>query len=39
MKKKVNKEKKIRLQVETYKSRLLQWWNTLCIGPNKAPKK
>ena len=32
------KKKKFRLQVKAYKSRVLQWWNMLYIGPNKAPK-
>ena len=36
--KQVNKEKKIRLRVKAFKSRLPQWWNTLCMGPNNTPK-
>ena len=24
------------LQAKVYKSRLLQWWNTLCMGPKKC---
>ena len=42
MNKPVNKEKEIRLQVKvklgSYKSRLLQWWNTLRMGPDNTPK-
>ena len=33
-----NKEKKITLRVKVYKSRLPQWWNTQCMGPDKVPK-
>ena len=38
MSKQVNKEQKDRPQGKAYKSRLLQWWNTLCMGQNKVPK-
>ena len=27
-------KKKIILRAKVYKSRLSQWWNMLCIGPN-----
>ena len=36
---KMNKQVKKNLGSKyTYKSRLLQWWNMLCKGPNKVPK-
>ena len=42
MNKPVNKEKGVRLQVKvklgSYKSRLLQLWNTLSIDPDSVPK-
>ena len=26
------------LQMNAYKSRLQQWWDMQCMGPNKVPK-